>query len=208
MGEGKLLDIGKALSRAFDVFGKNAGVLIVAGILALLLSSISFGILIGPLAAGLVFIGLKLLRGQPAEIGDVFKKFEKFGPTFLLCLLVCAAYFGVWLATFILAFIPFIGPVITFLVWLAISVASPLIAAFVFFAICGMVEKDLNLSEAIKDSIARIKVKPLECWLLSLVLVVIGSICAIITLPIAIVGFVVIYTEGTGVTTVQSGVSV
>jgi len=210
---GKAVDIGKAISRAFDLLFKNLVVLAVAMLLAYLVGGITFGILMGPLMAGMVLICLKLVRGDKAEIGDVFKCFDKFGPTFLLFLLTGVAVGVVWVFSLIVAVIPLIGWLIGLLLMLAIAVASPLLGVGVVFALCNIVDKKMELMPAIKSAIERIKVKPLETWLAALVFGVlagIGSvICGIglvVSAPIGVLGLVLVYLEDTAVA-VQPSIS-
>jgi len=205
------LDIGKVISRSFDVLFKNVVVLAVAMFLAELIGGVTIGILMGPMLAGMVIISLKLLRGETAEIGDVFKGMDKFGPAFLVLLLTYLAVGAIWLATIIFALIPFLGILVTVLLWICLGIAFPLIGAFVAFALCAIVDKNLDLGGAFKFAIDRIKVNPLEIWVLALVLGILSSIgsiaCGIgvfVTAPIFILGMTIMYLEGTSATTQPS----
>lgn len=196
------MDIGKAISRAFDLLFKNIVVLAVAMLLVYLIGGITFGILLGPLMAGMVFICLKLIRGEKAEIGDVFKKFDKFAPAFLLSLLALVVGCVIGL----LGMIPFLG----FLISLA---AGPLLGAAMALALCGIVDKNLELGPAIKEAVNRIKAKPLEMWLSALVFTILSSVGAIacgigvlVTMPLFVLGLTLIYAEG-GEISVQPTVS-
>lgn len=184
------MDIGKAISRVFDVLFKNVVVLAVAMFLAILIGSVTFGILMGPLMAGMVFIGLKLLRGEKAEIGDVFSKFDKFVPAlilFIICGLVSCLFM-----------IPVLG-------WLLGIVAGPLLSAVTVFGLCGIVDRNLDFGPALKEAIDRIKAKPFETWLAALIFSVLSGIGAIacgigviVTLPLSVLGMTIIYLEGAG----------
>lgn len=205
------MDIGKVISRSFDVLFKNVVVLAVAMFLAELIGGVTIGILMGPMLAGMVIISLKLLRGETAEIGDVFKGMDKFGPAFLVLLLTYLAVGAIWLATIIFALIPFLGILVTVLLWICLGIASPLIGAFVAFALCAIVDKNLDLSGAFKFAIDRIKANPLEIWVLALVLGILSSIgsiaCGIgvfVTAPIFILGMTIMYLEGISATTQPS----
>ncbi|MGE5529076.1 MAG: hypothetical protein ACM3X6_08035 [Patescibacteria group bacterium] len=189
------MEIGKVISRAFDLYFKNFAVLFVGMILAYLVGGITFGILMGPMLAGLVFVCLKVLRGEKAEIGEVFSRFDKFVPTLIL-LILSGVVMGV---LFAICLIPVIG-------WLVGLVAWPAIGAMVVFSVCGIVDKNLDFSAAVKGAIDIVKAKPVEIWLLALILGVISGICAIITAPIGILGLVMIYHEGPGVPA-QTGVT-
>jgi len=205
------LDIGKVISRSFDVLFKNVVVLAVAMFLAGLLGGVTFGILMGPMLAGMIIICLKLLRGETAEIGDVFKGFDKFGPAFLLLLITYLAVGAIWLATIIFAFIPILGAIVVVLLWLCLGIASPLLGAFVALALCGIVDKNLDLGGAFKYGFDRIKTNPLEIWVLALVLGILSYVgviaCGIgvyVTMPISILGMTIIYLEDTAATTQPS----
>lgn len=205
------MDIGKVISRSFDVLFKNVVVLAVAMFLAGLLGGVTFGILMGPMLAGMIIICLKLLRGETAEIGDVFKGFDKFGPAFLLLLITYLAVGAIWLATIIFAFIPILGAIVVVLLWLCLGIASPLLGAFVALALCGIVDKNLDLGGAFKYGFDRIKTNPLEIWVLALVLGILSYVgviaCGIgvyVTMPISILGMTIIYLEDTAATTQPS----
>lgn len=196
------MDIGKAISRVFDVWFKNVVVLAVPMLLAILIGGITIFILAGPMMAGMAFICLKLLRGEKAEIGDVFSKFDKFVPALILCLIGGVA--GCALGA--VSMIPVLGSLI------AIA-AGPLLSAGVIFGLCGIVDKNLDFGPATKEAIDRIKVKPLETWLAALIFDVLSGVgfiaCGIgvlVTLPISVLGMTIIYLEGAGAD-VQPGVS-
>lgn len=184
------MDIGKAISRAFDVLFKNVVVLAVAMFLALFIGAITIGILMGPLMAGMVFICLKLLRGEKAEIGDVFSKFDKFVPALILFII-----YGLVSCLFM---IPVLGTLLGI-------VAGPLLSAAAVFGLCGIVDRNLDFGQTLKEAIDRIKVKPLETWLAGLLFGVLSGVgfiaCGIgvfVTLPLSALGMTIIYLEGAG----------
>jgi len=75
------------MNKSFNIFKENTAVLILASLIAVLLSAVSFGILAGPMLAGLSLITLQLVdqQGKP-EAGKVFEGFSHFLQTFLFCL--------------------------------------------------------------------------------------------------------------------------
>lgn len=195
------MDIGKLISRTFDLLFKNILVLAVSMLVAYLIGGVTLYILMGPMMAGMVLICLRLIRGEAAEIGDVFKKFDKFVPT-LVVMIIGVVAFGVLIA---INFIPILG----FLICLA---AGPLVGAALIFAICGIVDKDLDFGPAIKEAIERVKAKILETWLLTVIFGVLSGVGAIacgigvlVTLPISVLGLTLVYAEG-GEVSVQPGV--
>ena len=75
------------LNESWALFKANAGILIVVSLLALLLSALSFGILAGPMMAGLSLITLKLVdKRGPVEVNDLFAGFNFFLQSFLFVL--------------------------------------------------------------------------------------------------------------------------
>ena len=85
------LDIGGALKLAWDAFTKNAVALIVGALLMGIISGVSLGLCVGPMAVGYARLCLKAARGQQAEIGDLFSGFSDFGPAFLMMLIAAIA---------------------------------------------------------------------------------------------------------------------
>jgi uncharacterized membrane protein len=71
---------GDWIQRGFDLYKDNIGILIVVGLIAVVLSSITLGVLAGPMFAGAILITLALHdRKEPKpEIGDLFKGFDFF----------------------------------------------------------------------------------------------------------------------------------
>ena len=94
------LDLGGCLSRGYNLFKENFSTLFLAalvfiaieGFIVLLgmipvvgpIFSIGNMVIEGPLLGGLMWISLSVLRGQPAEVGDIFAGFRRcFGQLFL-----------------------------------------------------------------------------------------------------------------------------
>lgn len=82
------LDIGITLKLAWEGFTKNAVPLVIGAILVGLLSAFTLGILAGPMMLGYYGMCLKIARGEPVEINNVFDGLQHFGPAFVLCLLL------------------------------------------------------------------------------------------------------------------------
>lgn len=84
------LDIGNELSRGWRLFKENMGMLILASVLMVVISSISLGILAGPMLAGMFLLIQRLLKNDPIkpQAGDIFKGLDYFGASFLLVFLV------------------------------------------------------------------------------------------------------------------------
>lgn len=98
------IDIGTELGKGWTLFKDNMSLLIVAGLLATLISVVTCGILAGPLTAGMFLILDRLMRNDSVkpQAGDVFKGFDFFVQTLLL--VVIALVIG-----FVLAMIPVVG---------------------------------------------------------------------------------------------------
>jgi uncharacterized membrane protein len=87
------LDIGGCVSRGWNLFWNNVGLLLMAALIYLLIEgmiallgaipfigplfSIANLLIVGPLLGGLYYVFIRTIRGQPAEIGDVFAGFGK-----------------------------------------------------------------------------------------------------------------------------------
>ena len=78
------MDIGKILKNGWELFIRDIGPLIIGGLVAMILSVLSLFILAGPLFGGLYLMIVRRIReGRPAEFGDVFACFDRFGTLFL-----------------------------------------------------------------------------------------------------------------------------
>jgi uncharacterized membrane protein len=98
------LSVGNCLSRGFELFTSRFGLVFAAGaiflgvqllltllsmipILGSLVSLASF-VVYGPLVGGLYFFLLKVMRNQPAQVGDVFCGFQRCAVHLILCYIV------------------------------------------------------------------------------------------------------------------------
>lgn len=183
MENGKV-DIGGWISESFELYKANFALLCVATLLALLLSVFTCGVLAGPLWAGLTLIILRVSRNEQPEpqIGDVFKGFDFFLQSLLYVVVL-------FVAGFVLGFIPMLGQVAPFLL-------MPL----VMFAMCLIVDQKLEFWPAIVASFEKAKteyVSLLVYWLVaSLISVAGGILCgvgAILTAPFSAIAAVVAY---------------
>ena len=100
-------DFGTELSNGFNLFKENMGLLILASFLASLIGLLTCTVLMGPLSVGVLLIIARLLKKDDPvpQVGDIFKGFDFFLNSFLLCLIfmVCST----------VAFIPIIGKLIS-----------------------------------------------------------------------------------------------
>jgi hypothetical protein len=123
------LRYGRWLEEGFYLFKRNAGVLILSSLIAVILSVATAGILAGPMTAGMILITLSLLDSpeQKVDVGLLLKGFNYFVDSFLFflvwgvatgiaclfisrfpCLGHLAAIFVIYVAQALLMFGPFL----------------------------------------------------------------------------------------------------
>ena len=135
------VDIGTEIKNGWELFKANMVLLILANLVAGLLTVFTCGILLGPMMAGLYLIIQRLLKKDPVtpQIGDLFKGFSYFLNTFLY-MLILVVIMGV------LGVIPVIGQLVSI-------VLSPLLLIGIMFIVFGQ----LSFSDALKKVIAELK---------------------------------------------------
>ncbi|MCX5670275.1 MAG: hypothetical protein NTU94_03000 [Planctomycetota bacterium] len=127
----KDIDLGGYISKAWKlvtadlmlfVVGYLVCVAIVVGSLIVIIGPI---FVTGPLAIGFIRVVQRRMNGEPAVIGDIFAGFKEFsrGLVFVLLLLVVglAVAIPLMIVAFVLAFIPCLGQIVTFVLQLAVS---------------------------------------------------------------------------------------
>ena len=168
--------------------------LIVAALVAVLLSCVTLGILAGPMMAGLVLIALQLVdqKGSKPEVGKVFQGFTYFLPAFLF-VLVWGAILVV--AGLLLNLILCVGMVLAYALGLALS-------TLLMFGMFMIVDKGMAFWPASMASLNEVKSNfwpLLGFYVVSSLLSGVGSIlCGIgvvITLPIGLCMCAVAYRE-------------
>ena len=174
---------GEWIERGFNLYKENFVTLVLASLIAVVLSAVTVGVLAGPMFAGVLFITLGLMdRKDPRpEVGTVFKGFEYFLNSFLFVIVWGIALFVV---SIVVGLVPCIGQLASLFV---IFVAH----ALLMFGLFLIVEKRAEFWPASVESFN--KVRP-NFWLFlgfSIVTNIIGSIGAIacgigivLTLPI------------------------
>ncbi|MDP6490160.1 MAG: hypothetical protein QGH42_12665 [Kiritimatiellia bacterium] len=179
--------------QGFDLFKENIGPLILVSLVAQLLAGVSFGILAGPMMAGLALVTLRLVdkQGKP-EVSTLFEGFGFFLQSFLFVLVWSAIMLAAYLLA--LATCGILIPVI--------SVGGLFIGALIMFAPYLIVEKKMAFWPASMASWAMVKpnIWPLLGYFL--VVSMIGSagsaVCGIgviVTMPIAWCMYAVAYRE-------------
>ena len=125
------LDVGLSIKGGWNAFTADIVPLLVAGLIAGLLSIVTLGILAGPLFAGLYSMVVGRIRdGRTAKIGDVFSCMDRFWG-FLWAAIVLVVLIG-------LASLTIVGGVLLATIWLYV---------FPF-----MVDRKMGLAEAMTAS--------------------------------------------------------
>ncbi|MGD8286723.1 MAG: hypothetical protein PVG08_21580, partial [Desulfobacterales bacterium] len=99
---------GDWIERGFNLYKNNFGTLVLASILVVVLSTVTIGILAGPMLAGLALVILALLdkKSPTPDAGAVFKGFNYF----LNSLLFVAVWgIAIFIGSIILGVIPLVG---------------------------------------------------------------------------------------------------
>lgn len=188
------IDIAAALRRGFDLYKENITTLLLATLLAMVIGSVTVGILAGPMFAGLYLIALGLVDKQAPkpEIGDLFKGFNFFVPSLVLFILVIVASL---VGQFILGLMPVLGFLLSLLYSFALS-------TFVMFALPNIVDRKMDVVPAIQASVETVKS---NFWLflgLNIVASVVSSLgmiaCfvgVIVTAPLYVTTLAVVYRD-------------
>ena len=186
--------IGKWIEAGFNLYKDNFITLVLAALIALVLSTVSIGILTGPMIAGLIIIALPLLRKQQPkpEAGKVFSGFSYFLDSFLFTLIWGIA---ILIGSLVLGWFPIIGQLLSlFFIYAA--------QAFLMFGLYLIVDKQMNFWPASQLSIQTVKANFWPFFGLAAIASIIGSIGAlafgigiILTFPIQICILAVAYQE-------------
>jgi uncharacterized membrane protein len=185
---------GKWIEEGFSLYKNNFGTLVLASVIALVLSTVTIGLLAGPMIAGLLIVALQLLRKEEPkpDAGRVFRGFDYFINSFL--------FFAVWgiailIGSFILALFPVIGQLLSLFFLYAAQ-------AFLMFGMYLIVDKQLTFRPASRESIKTVKTNFWPFFGLWAIASIIGSIGAIafgigivLTIPIQACILAVAYQE-------------
>ena len=162
---------GDWIEAGFNLYKANFGILVLASVFAVVIGTITAGLLAGPMLAGLVLVTLQLLdRKEPVpEAGMVFKGFDYFLQSFLF---VIIWGIGLLIGSVVLGVIPVIGQIA--------SVAFVYAAqAFLMFGLFLIVDREMEWLPASKLSINTVKTNFWPFFGLSAVAGILGSIGAI-----------------------------
>jgi len=178
-----MVKFGEWIEAGFSLYKENFVVLVLANLIAVILSAVTLGILSGPMFAGLVLIILACLdKKEPkSEIGDIFKGFDYFLDSFLFVIIWGAISIAI---TLLLTLIPCAGQIISMFV-------SIIISTLIMFGIFLIVDRKMSFWPASLASINLVKTNFFPFAGLMIVAGVLGYIGAlacgiglIITMPI------------------------
>ncbi len=199
---------GEWLSEASRVFTDSIGTHIVLALIVGFGSTLSLGILAGPLICGWYYIVLRQLREQEyrPEIGDIGKGFEVFGHSLLATIAIGAGigvlyvvFLAIWM---ILCFLPYVGwllmlPFIP--IALAVGIAYATLILFVFPLI---MDKRLAFWDAITQSFQKVAS---DFWgflgfaalvsLINMAAAVVGGVGTLLTGPIVLIAKALAYRD-------------
>ena len=130
------VNIAQWIEAGFNLYKNNFTTLVLAALIALVLSTVTIGILTGPMIAGLIIIALQLLRkaDPKPEAGVVFRGFRYFLSTFLFVLIWGIA---ILVGSLLVGWFPIIGQLLSlFFIYAA--------QAFLMFGLYLIVDKQMD----------------------------------------------------------------
>ncbi len=99
---------GEWIEKGFNLYKENFGILVLASLIAVLVSAITAGVLAGPMAAGVLLIVFQLhdRKGPRPEVGTLLRGFDFFLNSFLFFIVWGIAIF---IVSLVLGLVPCIG---------------------------------------------------------------------------------------------------
>ncbi len=186
--------IGQWIEAGFNLYKNNFTTLVLAALIALVLSTVSIGILAGPMIAGLIIMTLQLLRKEvpKPEAGRVFSGFSFFLDSFLFTVIWGIA---IMIGSLVLGWFPIIGQLLSlFFIYVA--------QAFLMFGLYLIVDRRMGFWPASQESIQTVKTNFWPFFGLAAIASIVGSIGAlafgigiVLTFPIQICILAVAYQE-------------
>ncbi|MEI6085097.1 MAG: DUF4339 domain-containing protein [Verrucomicrobiota bacterium] len=213
LAQGAIQTPGSIIRALLQMGGRHQPGLMIAGEILGILGSAVAMLLSGPLMGGLYWAYLRLLRGEPAEIGDFFAGFRRGFVNLMLCslvtgLLLCACAVPAAIVVGIGAVMYFghhtpVGLAI-FVIGCAVAAATVVFVCYLatcwFFAIPLAVDQRLNFWDAMKLSKLKVSQHWWQVFGLIFVAGLIGSagilLCCIgilFTMPISLASSMVAY---------------
>lgn len=162
---------GEWIGEGFNLYKDNFGTLVLASLIAWVLSAVTFGILAGPMFAGLLLITLSLFdKKEPKpEFKEVFNGFNYFLNSFLFIIVWGVA---ILVASFLLALVPCIGQIAAILLVYVVQ-------AFLMFGLFLIVDRQMEFWPASMESFNKVKTNFWPFLGLSVVSSIIGWIGSI-----------------------------
>ena len=185
---------GEWIENGFALYKENFGILVLVSLIAVLVGTITVGILAGPMAAGVLVIVFQLLQRKepPPEVGTLFRGFDFFLNSFLFFIIWGIAIF---VASLILGLVPCIGQLASLFV---VFVAH----ALLMFGLFLIVDRKMEFWPASVESFNMVKRNFWSFLGFSIVTNLIGGIGAVacgigvvFTLPIQVCILTVAYRE-------------
>jgi len=189
--------IGDWLSAGWQVYKENGLLMSLSTLLGVFLSTVTFGILAGPMLMGLYGMAFKTMRGERPELGDLFKWEGRFVQAFLSFLIFGAIYVGFTAG----------GRGGGFFRVLAFLVVNPILTIGLSFVLPLILERNMDVAAAV-NSVGRLLFSrdKLMWWVAGLVFFFINfagaAACGIgflVTLPWAISAAAVAYRQIYGI---------
>jgi uncharacterized membrane protein len=162
---------GDWIETGFKLYKDNFGTLVLSSILAVVISTVTIGILAGPMITGLALVILELRdKKEPKpEAGRIFKGFDYFLNSLLFVIVWGIA---ILIGSLILGFIPLIGQLASLFYVYAVQ-------AFLMFGIFLIIDRHMDFQAASKKSINTVKTNFWPFFGISTVAGIIGSIGAV-----------------------------
>lgn len=163
--------VGKWVEDGFNLYKENFKTLVLGSIFVVVISTITAGILAGPMLAGMALVILELRdrKAPKPEAGRVFKGFDFFVPSFLFVVLWGIAIFVI---SVMVGVFPIIGQLASFFVVYAAQ-------AFLMFGLFLIVDRKMEFWPASQNSINTVKANFWPFFGLSIIAGLIGGIGAL-----------------------------
>jgi len=185
---------GEWIEKGFNLYKENFGILVLASLIAVLVSAVTAGVLAGPMAAGVLLIVFQLHdRREPGpEVGTLLRGFDFFLNSFLFFIIWGIAIF---IVSLVLGLVPCIGQLASLFV---VFVAH----ALLMFGLFLIVDRKMEFWPASVESFNMVKRNFWPFLGFSVVTNLIGGVGAVacgigvvFTLPIQVCILTVAYRE-------------